>query len=266
MSICKDCIHYEICDKYVAPNESFPEVDGCKCFKAKADVVEVRHSRIKWVNRPISAQYATVTDEYGEKHYGKVHDFIENNPVGYCGECGKRLDDTFMNFCPNCGAKMDGERSENGNLNAEAIKTALECCTVGIGTECEKCPYMRTAYCNDVLKKEALALITSQEQRIGAQDMTISELRQRAEKAEHDADRYAQKNKELTEENESLKHECDNCAGCTQWKFDCSNIRAEAIHEFAERLKKDFLEYKHDATITYIDQIAKEMLEDKLCT
>lgn len=70
---------------------------------------EVKQSKIKWVNRPISAQYATVTDENGEKHYGKVHDFIENNLVGYCGECGKRLDDSFMNFCPNCGAKMKGE-------------------------------------------------------------------------------------------------------------------------------------------------------------
>lgn len=59
------------------------------------------------------------------------------------------------------------------------IKKALECCTVGIGTECEKCPYMRTAYCNDVLKKEVLALINSQEQRI----------------------------KELTEENERLRAE-----------------------------------------------------------
>lgn len=77
-----------------------------------ADVVEVRHSRIKWVNRPIAAQYATVTDENGEKHYGKMCDRIENNPVGYCGECGKRLDDTFMNYCPNCGAKMKGERDE----------------------------------------------------------------------------------------------------------------------------------------------------------
>lgn len=79
-----------------------------------ADVEKVRHSRIKWVNRPVSAQYSTVTDEFGEKHYGKVCDRIENNPVGYCGECGKRLDDTFMNYCPNCGAKMDLERrSEN---------------------------------------------------------------------------------------------------------------------------------------------------------
>lgn len=34
MSVCKECIHYEICDPYVAPDESFPEVEGgCKCFK-----------------------------------------------------------------------------------------------------------------------------------------------------------------------------------------------------------------------------------------
>lgn len=34
MSICKECIHYEICTPYVAPDESFPEVEGgCKCFK-----------------------------------------------------------------------------------------------------------------------------------------------------------------------------------------------------------------------------------------
>jgi hypothetical protein len=28
--------------------------------------------------------------------------------VEYCSVCGKRLDDTFQNYCPNCGAKMDG--------------------------------------------------------------------------------------------------------------------------------------------------------------
>lgn len=72
----------------------------------------VKQSEIKWVNRPIAAQYATVTDEYGEKHYGKVCDRIENNPVGYCGECEKRLDDNFMNYCPNCGAKMKGDKND----------------------------------------------------------------------------------------------------------------------------------------------------------
>lgn len=39
--ICKDCIHYEICDKYVSPCESFPETDGCKCFKDKSRYIEL---------------------------------------------------------------------------------------------------------------------------------------------------------------------------------------------------------------------------------
>ena len=38
MSICKDCLHYEICDEYVSPHESFPEVEGgCRCFRDKTE-------------------------------------------------------------------------------------------------------------------------------------------------------------------------------------------------------------------------------------
>ena len=74
------------------------------------DAVEVRRGYINLVNRPISAAWVTVTTEHGEKVYGKLHDKIENSPVGYCSVCSKRLDDTFMHYCPNCGAKMDGER------------------------------------------------------------------------------------------------------------------------------------------------------------
>lgn len=32
--------------------------------------------------------------------------------VEYCSVCRKRLDDTFQNYCPNCGAKMDGDGSD----------------------------------------------------------------------------------------------------------------------------------------------------------
>lgn len=104
---CKDCIHYEVCKTH---ERLFGIIaDLCGLFKNKAGFVEVKSSRIKWINRPISAQYVEITKESGEKHYGKVHDRIENNPVGYCGECGRRLDDTFMKFCPNCGARMDGD-------------------------------------------------------------------------------------------------------------------------------------------------------------
>ena len=42
MTKCGDCVHFKhICDKYVEADESFPEVGGCRCFKNKADFVEV---------------------------------------------------------------------------------------------------------------------------------------------------------------------------------------------------------------------------------
>ena len=79
-------------------------------------------------------------------------------------------------------------------LNREQIIKALECCLTTSEGDCSECGYRgktRSCFltCTNCLISDALALITSQEQRIGAQDMTISELRQRTEKAEHDADR-----------------------------------------------------------------------------
>ena len=87
MSICKDCIHYEICDEYVSPCESFPEVEGgCKCFKNAADVVEVRHGEWK-------------------KLYDKAPRYV-------CTACNHLFNNKEYKYCPNCGAKMDGERKE----------------------------------------------------------------------------------------------------------------------------------------------------------
>ena len=39
----------------------------------------------------------------------------------------------------------------------------------------------------------------------------------------------------LEAEIERLSHHCDDCAGCTQWKCDGSNIRAEVITDFLDR-------------------------------
>ena len=96
MSICKDCIHYEICDEYVSPCESFPETDGCKCFKAKADVVEVRHG--EWLS-------------------------VESDVRFKCSVCDAEVstswdyEDTDMfKYCPCCGAKMDGEERKWLNI------------------------------------------------------------------------------------------------------------------------------------------------------
>lgn len=37
-----------------------------------------------------------------------VH-YIDKIPL--CSCCGKRIDDRFMHFCPNCGAKMEDENN-----------------------------------------------------------------------------------------------------------------------------------------------------------
>ena len=36
---------------------------------------------------------------------------------------------------------------------------------------------------------------------------------------------------------ERLTNKCEDCAGCNQWKCDCSNERAEAVKEFKEKYK-----------------------------
>lgn len=66
--------------------------DACDYIREKleeeppADVAPVRHGRWELVTTKYSAQYAR---------------------VGYCQNCNEeRLVD---NYCPNCGAKMDGE-------------------------------------------------------------------------------------------------------------------------------------------------------------
>lgn len=39
---CKDCIHFNICSPYTAPNESYPEIKGgCPAFKNAANFVEL---------------------------------------------------------------------------------------------------------------------------------------------------------------------------------------------------------------------------------
>lgn len=57
------------------------------------------------------------TGENGETLYRKRIYVDEKNSVEYCPACGKRLCSRFRNFCPNCGAKMDGKDSEkNGRI------------------------------------------------------------------------------------------------------------------------------------------------------
>lgn len=73
-----------------------------------ADVAPVRHGRwiIKHRHRGGFHRYTGI-DDMGEQHTITVDERVEYDDR-YCSECGKQSADNFLNYCPNCGAKMDG--------------------------------------------------------------------------------------------------------------------------------------------------------------
>lgn len=105
---CKDCVHYEVCGYHIT-EETDMTINECPHeFKNKADVEEVRHG--EWV------AYDLPEDDEGYG-YGSGE---EGGTVWYrcsvCGEeaLGKCYEDQWYsypmrtNYCPSCGAKMDG--------------------------------------------------------------------------------------------------------------------------------------------------------------
>ena len=78
------------------------------CIPA-VDVAPVRHGRwiMKHRHRGGFHRY-TGLDDIGEQHTITVDERVEYDDR-YCSECGKQSADNFLNYCPNCGAKMDLE-------------------------------------------------------------------------------------------------------------------------------------------------------------
>lgn len=83
-----------------------------------------RAGRELWFDKPKEVQDRDI--ENSERHLQEAIDYIRTNQQkhgkwehGRCTECGKSLDDLFsgefyydeeeLKYCPNCGAKMDGE-------------------------------------------------------------------------------------------------------------------------------------------------------------
>lgn len=104
MATCKECVSYELCE-YLTQREAlylgrteeiYKTIKNhitCKFFKNKSDFQEVKHG--EW----------------------------NDNIIGFCNvctECGAIVDrystiknnSGKLNYCPNCGAKMDGGKSE----------------------------------------------------------------------------------------------------------------------------------------------------------
>lgn len=90
-----------------AQENQMDEVEALECTIA-ADVVPVVHRRWNRKHRHRGGfRRYTGVDDYGETHTITVDERIEIDDP-YCSVCGKLNESVFLNYCPNCGAQMDG--------------------------------------------------------------------------------------------------------------------------------------------------------------
>lgn len=109
---------YFICEKQgrCCPHEFYDSIeqaitdseDGVPCDHL-IEVAPVRHGRwiMKHKHRGGFRRYTGI-DDMGEQHTITVDERVEYDDR-YCSECGKQSADNFLTYCPNCGAKMDGD-------------------------------------------------------------------------------------------------------------------------------------------------------------
>ena len=90
---------------------SYSREDAADCIRYMdaSDVAPVRHGRwiMKHKHRGGFRKYTGI-DDMGEPHTITVDERVEYDDR-YCSECGKQSADNFLNYCPNCGCKMDLE-------------------------------------------------------------------------------------------------------------------------------------------------------------
>lgn len=143
------------------------------------------------------------------------------------------------------------------NYTDEQIIKVLECCAKNNCTY--DCPFyhdscIKCRYSSSEIIKFAFDII----KRLKAENEQLCKRIKSQKKALFEQQSYTA---ELQAENERLKNKCEDCAGCSAWKCDCSNIR----NEFAERLKE--IGQKRlwicGITETDIDNLLKEMVGDK---
>lgn len=87
------------------PGEWKPEIERIPA----ADVEPVRHGHWVYKMRERNkCENVTGFDELGFVHTVTVNTHVKG-PVPYCGLCNALAADSFLDYCPKCGAKMDGE-------------------------------------------------------------------------------------------------------------------------------------------------------------
>lgn len=82
------------------------------------DAAPVVHGEIIWKNRKkLVKRYDAEPycfDAEANPLYHATNKHITEK-VAYCPVCKKRMNGDFLNFCDNCGARMDGKDDENEN-------------------------------------------------------------------------------------------------------------------------------------------------------
>ena len=104
-ALCDGCIFERNCHRRSAFCKQTKEVNDIPA----ADVAPVKHGH--WVYKMrelIRYEDVTGTDPLGGTQTVTVKTHVRG-PVPYCSLCDALAADSFLDYCPRCGAKMDGE-------------------------------------------------------------------------------------------------------------------------------------------------------------
>ena len=83
------------------------------CEMDTADVAPVKHGHWVYKMRERNRyENLTGTDPLGETHTVTVKTHVRG-PVPYCSLCDALAADSFLDYCPRCGAKMDLEENKS---------------------------------------------------------------------------------------------------------------------------------------------------------
>ena len=115
--MCCDCVHGGPCCMFDENKDCEHRKDDGSCWwpyrQQEAENNEpLKHGHIVWKDRTTGGyKYVDVKcHNCGSVETVEVSHPLEHNKIAYCSECGKRIDDIFMRFCPACGVPLDDDR------------------------------------------------------------------------------------------------------------------------------------------------------------